>query len=299
MPELPEVHTTATELDLLIKGKKIIDVWTSYESSYYKNQIKDPSYFKKFKKEVIGAKIKSVTRRAKNVLINLDNNKTILVHMKMTGHLLYGKYEKGRRDKGKGIREDLWKPKEKGPLQDKMNGWIRLVFTLSNEKHLVLSDMRKFAKVTLKNELDHLGPEPLDQNFKFQNFKKQIYKKQKGKIKTELMNQELIAGIGNIYSDEALWMSGIHPETPVDQISNQKLQKLFKSIKIVLKKGIHFSGDSMQDYRRPDGTAGEFQKHHCVYQRKNKECLKKGCKGKIQRIVVGGRSSHFCPECQK
>lgn len=292
MPELPEVHTTVTELNKLLKGKKITDIWTSYKSSYtpYKNQIKNPAYFKKFKKEILNSKIVFVERKAKNILINLDNKKTILIHMKMTGHLLYGKYKKTNK---------TWTPNQKGPLNDKMNGWIRLVFTFSNGKHLALSDLRKFAKVTLEKETDHLGPEPLETSFKFENFKSQIFKKPTGKIKTVLMNQELISGIGNIYSDEALWMSGIDPETQVEKIQNHKLQTLFKNIKIILKKGIRFSGDSMSDYRRPDGTPGNFQKYHCVYQRKSLFCKRKGCKGKIQRKVVNGRSSHFCPECQK
>jgi formamidopyrimidine-DNA glycosylase len=298
MPELPEVHTTATELNSLIKNKKIVDIWTSYKSSYYQNQIKDPAYFKKFKSQIKNCKVVSVERRAKNILINLDNNKTILVHLKMTGHLLYGKFKK---EKGE------WIPNQKGPLNDKMNGWIRLVFTLSNGKHLALSDLRKFAKVTLETDLDHLGPEPLERAFTFDVFKKQINKKPTGKIKTVLMNQELISGIGNIYSDEALWMSKIDPETPVKKLISQpnsrqaddKLKLLLKNIKEVLRKGIKLSGDSMSDYRRPDGSPGEFQKHHRVYQRKNLDCFRKDCKGKIERKVVNGRSCHFCPKCQK
>lgn len=290
MPELPEVHTTATELDRLIKGKKILDVWTSYRSSYYRNQIKDPKYFREFKKEVLGAKFIGVERRAKNILINLDNGQTILVHLKMTGHLLHGKYKKTR---------GTWIADEKGFLKDKMNGWIRLVFTLSDNKHLALSDMRKFAKVTLEQDLDHLGPEPLEKSFTFKKFKEQINKKPNGKIKTVLMNQELIAGIGNIYSDEALWMSSIDPETSVKKLKDEKLKVLFKNIKTILRKGIRLSGDSMSDYRRPDGSPGNFQKYHAVYQRKNESCKHKSCKGKIQRKVVNGRSAHFCPFCQK
>lgn len=303
MPELPEVHTTATELNRLLKDKSIINVWTSYKSNYpsYKNQIKNSNYFKKFKKEVVGSKIISVERRAKNILINLDNAKTILIHMKMTGHLLYGEYEIARSEKREARSKEIeWRPKQKGgPLNDKMNGWIRLVFTLSNNKHLVLSDLRKFAKVTLEKELGHLGPEPLDKSFTFEIFKEQINKKPNGHIKTILMNQELISGIGNIYSDEALWMSKINPETTVKKLKDEKLKELFGKIKLVLKKGIKLSGDSMSDYRRPDGTPGNFQKHHCVYQRKNQDCMRKECNGKIERKVVNGRSSHFCPICQK
>jgi formamidopyrimidine-DNA glycosylase len=290
MPELPEVHTTATELNKLLKNKKIVNVWTSYKSSYYKDQIKNPKYFQKFNKEILNSKIISVTRRAKNILINLDNNKTILIHMKMTGHLLYGSYK---------FNKNEWKPNQKGPLNDKMNGWIRLVFTLNNNKHLALSDLRKFAKVTLENETEHLGPEPLEESFKFSNFKYQIYKKLNSKIKMVLLDQAIIAGIGNIYSDESLWMSQIHPEALVKNLNDTQIRNLLKNIKEVLQKGIKFSGDSMSDYRRPDGTPGNFQKHHCVYQRKNQPCKRRCCKGKISRIVVGGRGTHYCPECQK
>ena len=290
MPELPEVHTTATELNHLIRGLRIINTWTSYKNAYYKNQIKDPVYFKKFKKETLGSKIIDVDRKGKNVLINLDNQKTILIHMKMTGHLLYGKYKK---------TDETWLPNQKGYLEDKMNGWIRLVFELSNGKHLVLSDMRKFAKVTLEQGLEHLGPEPLEKSFTLEVFKRQINMKPAGKIKTVLMNQEIISGIGNIYSDEVLWMSGINPQTPVKKIKEDKLKTLFKNIKSILRKGIRLSGDSMSDYRRPDGSPGNFQKHHCVYQRKNLPCKRVGCKGKICRIIVNGRSAHFCPVCQK
>lgn len=290
MPELPEVHTTATDLDALINGKKIIGVWTSYKSTYYQNQIKNPVYFRKFKKTICETNILNVKRRAKNVLINLDNGHTILIHMKMTGHLLYGRYC---------FENKTWIPKEKGPLEDKMNGWIRLVFILDNGKHLVLSDLRKFAKVTLENDLEKIGPEPLEKEFDFKTFKKQINKKPNGKIKSVLLNQEVIAGIGNIYSDEALWMSGIHPETLTKDLSESQKKTLLKNIKEVLRKGIKFSGDSMSDYRRPDGTPGNFQKHHSVYQRKNLDCKRKTCKGKICRIVVGNRGTHYCPQCQK
>lgn len=292
MPELPEVHTTTIELKKLIKGKKIVSIWSNYNSPHYKGkkQIKDSNYFTKFKKEVIGKKILDVRRRAKNVLIDIEGSKTILIHMKMTGHLLYGKYK---------IENKVWTPCQKGPLNDKMNGWIRLVFTLSNHKHLVLSDMRKFAKVTLEDDTKHLGPEPLEKKFTYKVFEKRISKKPKGCIKTVLMNQELIAGIGNIYSDEALWFSQIHPQSIVSKISEQKLKMLYKNTKKVLQKGINLSGDSMSDYRRPDGSPGKFQLHHKVYQRKNMECKKGGCVGKIKRIVVNGRSAHFCPDCQK
>jgi len=302
MPELPEVETTANDLRKLVVGLQITDTWTNYDSPYYygKKQIKDPKYFKKFKKEICGSQIIETGRIGKNVLIHLNNGKTILIHMKMTGHVLYGKYDFDK-------KKNEWAPSENGPLQDPFNGWIRFVITLSNKKHLALSDMRKFAKVTLLetnklNEIDDLreiGPDPLQKIVSISYFTDALSKKPTGKIKTVLMDQSLISGIGNIYSDEALWLSKIHPEKIVKKLSTKNFKEIFSNVKKVLKKGINFSGDSMQDYRRPNGEPGKFQHHHKVYQRKGKECMDKNCTGTISRIVVNGRSSHFCPECQK
>lgn len=295
MPELPEVQTTASILNKRVKGLKIIDIWTDYNSPYYlgKNSIKDKKYFSFFKKELLNKDIISVGRRAKNVLINVSGNKTILVHMKMTGHLLYGKYA---------FDGKKWSPKEDGSLNDPYNRFIHLVFSLSNMKHLVLCDTRKFAKVvvldTLKlnvsEGLDKLGPEPLDESFNFNKFKEALSKKPSGKIKTVLMDQEIIAGIGNIYSDEVLWYSGIHPLEKVENISEEKLKILFKYIKKILKQSILLGGDSMSDYRNPYGEKGGYQKIHKVYRRVGEKCKTKGCSGIIKRIKVGGRSAHFC-----
>lgn len=300
MPELPEVETTANDLNKLIVGKTITDSWSGYDSKYYygKPQIKDPKYFKNFKKEIIGKKVLSVTRKAKNVLINLSGNKTILVHMKMTGHLLFGEYKKTKNE---------WFPVSiKGPLVDPFNKWVRFVIKFKDGKHLALSDMRKFAKITLldtdtildSDDLKKLGPEIFDKGFTFKKFSERLNLKPKGNIKTVLMNQEVITGIGNIYSDEALWLTKLHPETLVSDISNEKMKDLFINSKKVLRKGIDFKGDSMQDYRRPSGEPGDFQNHHNVYQRRRKDCNRKGCKGVIERIVVGGRGTHYCPFCQ-
>lgn len=325
MPELPEVHTTAKMLNNLLSGRKILDVWTSYGGVIHegKNHIKNRKYFSEFKKKVVGEKVKSVSRRGKNVLIHLSDNKTILVHMKMTGHLLFGSYRKvsgnsksetlnskqAQNSKSKitnSWEKEKWMPNEptKSPLWDPFNRFVRLVFTLSGKKHLVLSDVRKFAKVCLiekdeKTDIDTLGPEPLEKSFGFSSFKFQLMKKPAWKIKTVLMNQELIAGVGNIYSDEVLWLADIHPESQVSKIPEKKMKILFQELKIILKKGIEFSGDSTSDYRRPDGQRGSFQHHHKVYRRKGEGCLKKNCAGTISRIVVTGRSAHFCPKHQK
>jgi len=295
MPELPEVQTTVNILNKKVKGLTILDVWTDYDSAFHKDKknIKDKNYFPFFKKEILNKKILGVTRRAKNVLINVSGNKTILVHMKMTGHLLYGKYK---------FENKKWFPLDEGPLSDPYNRFIHLVFSLSNKNFLVLSDTRKFAKVfvydtdkTYKTaDLEKLGPEPLDKSFTYKIFKERLYKKPNSVIKTVLMDQTIIAGIGNIYSDEVLWMSSIHPKSIVKNIEEKRLKLLFKNVIKVLNESIKVGGDSMSDYRNPLGEKGGYQNIHKVYRRTGERCQKKNCKGIIRRIKVGGRSSHYC-----
>lgn len=304
MPELPEVQTTVNGLNQTVVGKTITTVWTNYKSSFkpHKDTIKDPAYFSIFKKEVVGQKITSASRVAKNILIHLSNKKIILVHMKMTGHLLYGKYRLSQ------DKKDPWSPEESETpaLRDPFNRHIRLVFSLSNGKYLALSDMRKFAKVLLIDSvhnphLSHIGPDPLSKDFSFDLFKERLLKKKSGPIKSILMDQTVIAGVGNIYSDEALWLSGIHPEEDVKKVfkNTKKLKELYISIILVLKKGIDLGGDSMSDYRNIKGEKGEFQGKHNAYRKTGEQCSKAGCTGIIQRKVVRGRSAHFCSVHQR
>jgi len=301
MPELPEVQTTVNGINKHVSGLSISGVWTDYNSSYHtgKDNIKDPTFFKKFKKETVGSKILKSERCGKNILINLSNRKTILVHMKMTGHVMYGKYKKV----GK-----IWLAVEPGPLRDDpYNKFVHLVFSLSNDKHLVLCDTRKFAKVTINDtekihQSTHLsshGPEPLDKNFSENLFRQALSKKPNGAIKQVLMNPEIISGIGNIYSDEILWRAHVHPQEQVKNIPNKSWSIIYKAMKETLKSGIDFGGDSMSDYRNILGERGKFQEKHNVYRKTGEKCPKKGCTGKIVRIKVGGRSAHFCDKHQK
>jgi len=302
MPELPEVQTTVNGLSKYTIGLTISDVWTNYNSPYFKgsNTIKDPVYFKYFKKEILGQKIIKTERRAKNILISLSNAKTILVHMKMTGHLLFGKYKKTADDK------ETWVANEEGLLQDPFNQFLHLVFTFSNNTHLAFSDMRKFAKVTLFEtdkrteviDLKNLGPEPLE-NLLFETFVSQLSQKPRGKIKTVLMDQSILAGIGNIYSDEILWESSIHPERITRDITQIEMKKMWHATQKILTKGIKLGGDSMSDYRNIHGERGGFQNSHKAYRRTKQPCLKKGCEGIIARKIIGGRSAHFCTAHQK
>ncbi len=301
MPELPEVHTTATILNALVRDKNIIDAWSDYDSPFYvgKKNIKDPAYFKKFRKEIIGKKIVRVWRRAKNVLIDIEGDSTILIHMKMTGHLLHGKFALD-------AKKNQWQAVEEGPMKDPFNRFIHFVISLSDGNRIAFSDMRKFATVHLISDkealgktFEKLGPEPLEDSFDWKALKARLSRRPNMKIKTALMDQGLVVGIGNIYSDELLWMSKVNPERRISSISDADFRLMTKSAKEVLSKGIDFGGDSMSDYRNPHGVPGEFQMHHNAYRRTGKGCNRKSCNGVIQRKVINGRSAHFCDTCQR
>ena len=306
MPELPEVTTTVNGLQKVLPRLIVLDVWTDLSKKnpikQFRETIKNETFFKDFKKKVTGQKIIKVERRAKNILIHVSGGYTILIHLKMTGHLIYGKYDFNK-------KENKWTPdkKERPALFDPYNRFLHVVFTLSNKKQLVFCDSRKFGKVTIipthtleiSSHLKNIGPEPLENSFSISEFKKRLLLKPNWKIKTVLMDQSIIAGIGNIYSDEMLWLSSIHPESNPNKIPQKELTKLYDGMKEVLTKGINFGGDSMSDYRNIHGLPGDFQNHHNVYKKKNTTCVKKGCKGVIIRKVINGRSAHFCDKHQK
>jgi len=304
MPELPEVETTVRGIQTHVVGKKVADCWTDYKSPSHKGKdnIKNPLYFKKVRELLRGTKIIGATRRAKNVLIHFSNKNTLLLHMKMTGHVMYGHYVFDKKKK-----VDPWTPTDKGPLQDPFNKWIHFVITFSDHTQMVLSDMRKFAKVTLIKTEDietslhthHLGPEPLANTFTLTTFKEKLSKRPKAPIKSALMDQKLIAGIGNIYSDEILWRAGVHPESHFEAIPSPQIHLMFKAMKETLKKGIDFGGDSMSDYRNIKGERGLFQEQHQAYRRTKLQCKKKGCGGTIVRKIIRTRSAHFCDTHQK
>ncbi len=283
MPELPEVHTTVEGLKTVVIGKTIKDVWSDfYVGAKYRNRqnIKNKKYFDKFKNITAGAKIKSLERKGKNILINLSNGFTIIVHMKMTGCLMYKKDKKGK--------------------------YIHLVFSLSDGNYLLLSDLRKFASVTisktaelhLHDTVGKLGIDPLDSQFNAKKLFETIHSKKNWPIKSALLNQNSIAGLGNIYSDEILWATGIHPLSCADQIPPKKFGEIFKAMRAILKFSIKHGGDSKSDYRNAFGEKGGFQNFHKVYAQKGQKCPKRNCGGIIQRIVVRGRSAHFCPKHQ-
>lgn len=279
MPELPEVHTTVEGLRGTIVGKTIKKVWSDFHLNTAhgeRKNIKNGEYFVDFKKQVVGARIIEIERIGKNIVINLSNKNSIIVHMKMTGHLMAGKFDK----------------------------YIHFLATLTHGKYLALSDMRKFASVCVektasltKHEgLSALGPDPL--RIKTEEFMTRIRSK-KAPIKSALLDQTVLSGIGNIYSDEILWASSVHPLSNSAKIPLKILSVIYVNTKKILKKSIELGGDSMSDYRNAFGEKGGFQNFHQAYRRTGLSCGKRHCRGIIKRMIIRGRSAHFCPTHQQ
>ncbi len=283
MPELPEVETTVADLSKVAVGRKIADIWTD-----------TPKRFSVLSRDggvVVGGRIKAVSRRGKNIIIDLSDGKKILIHQKISGHLLFGKWS---------FDGERWVSK-KDSLQEKVNSYLRFIFTLDNGKMIGLSDPRKFAKVEIWDgeDLDRklsveIGPDAME--IDKEEFRERV--SNKGSIiKTVLMDQSVISGIGNIYSDEMLWDARISPYRRPKELSDKEMGALFRSMRKVLLKGIKLKGDSMSDYRLIDGTKGGYQNRHKVYKKEGESCPREDG-GTIERRKLGSRSLRFCPACQ-
>lgn len=266
MPELPEVETIKRDLEKVIVGKRIVDVCI-----HNPKVIRQPSA-DKFKKGLIGAVVKSILRKAKVLIIEFSNGKSLIAHLKMTGQLVYP---------GDGTRS-------------------RVSFHFAGGKNLDFNDQRLFGELRLLDDWRHLkfiqslGPEPQEVNSG--QFKEMLSSK-KIKIKPLLMDQAFISGIGNIYAAEILFRSGIHPERPANRLSEQEKELLLKEIKNTLQEAIRCGGSSVDDYIRLSGEPGSYVKHHKVYGRQDQPCLT--CKTPIKKIILGGRGTFFCPQCQQ
>ena len=296
MPELPEVETVVKDLKRRVVGRRILDVWTDW-----------PKYFRgmslaQFKKHTVGKKIVGVSRRGKNILIEISDSHLILVHQKMTGHLLLGSW---KLEVGRWV--SIGKSKE---MKDPKNGFIRLIFFLDKgksprqargESMLALSDMRRFAKVLcgpkekILNlpDLKNLGPEALEIPYK--DFR-ELFKTKRGKIKQVLMDQQFVVGIGNIYSDEILYVAKIHPLSRVEKLKEVHIKALYSAMRKILVKGIKMRGTSSDDFRDTYGKKGNYGSVILTYQRHGQKCARGHV---IHRVKVAQRSAHFCPVCQK
>ena len=291
MPELPEVQTVVNDLNKKVIGRKITGAWFDWPKVI---KAPRPAAFERFLKS---ERILRAKRRGKNILIYLSGNKLLLVHQKMTGHMLVGKWKVEKNKRPEPIEP-------RALITDPYNKYVHLILYLDNGKMLALSDLRKFAKVIagpvsqIENlpELKKLGPDALDPKFQYVAFKKTIGSEGR-KIHQVLMDQEVIAGIGNIYSDDILWKARIHPFKPANKLSGKEIRDLYKATKQILVKALKLRGTSTSDYRDTAGKEGGYTDYRLVYQREGEPCQR--CKTKIKRVKIGGRSAHFCSRCQK
>lgn len=272
MPELPEVETIKKGLQRRIVGRKITEIVYDTPKMLQPNP-------KTLLASVVGTRIVKVGRRAKLILIYLSNGNTLAIHLKLSGRLLYRK------------------------RTDPDDDWEHVTFKFDSGDELRFCNLRKFGYVRLlvgEKELRELlagfGPEPLTSEFTQEKFK-DILKKTSRAIKIVLMDQKKIAGVGNIYANDALFLAKIDPRRPAKEISDKEAKKLHQAIEKVLKAGIKYKGASDQYYLDVLGRKGSYQDHFLVYQRDGKKCF--DCQGKVERVKLGGRGTFFCPKCQK
>ena len=264
MPELPEVETIARKLRPDLIGKTILDADLRWPRT-----LATPSP-RLFKQQIKGQEIREVTRRAKFFILHLSNS-SLLIHLRMSGDLL--------------IRDSTIRPEKHD----------RLVLKLSDNHSLVFNDTRKFGRVWLtstpEDVLGRLGPEPLSGEFTTRWLYNALGKRHR-QLKPLLLDQTFLAGLGNIYTDEALHIAKLHPLVLSNSVTIEQAKVLREAVRKVLKEGIRRNGASIDWVYR----GGEFQNHFRVYDREGKSCLV--CSTEIKRITVGQRGTHYCPQCQ-
>ncbi|OGZ39039.1 MAG: DNA-formamidopyrimidine glycosylase, partial [Candidatus Portnoybacteria bacterium RIFCSPHIGHO2_12_FULL_40_11] len=233
---------------------------------------------KKFKKIVEGSKIINIARRAKLLIIELSNGYDLVIHLKLTGQLIFN---------------------------GQINKYSHLIYYFTDGDYLLHNDLRQFGfvKVVPQKKLnkflakENFGPEPLEKNFTLDLFKRLLAKKPKAKIKPLLMDQTFIAGLGNIYSDEVLFYAKVKPIRIVKTLKPEEIKKIYQGIKKILPKAIKRQGTSVDMYLTAEGKEGTYASLLKVYGRCDEPCFV--CKTRIKRLKLGGRSAHFCPKCQK
>ncbi len=267
MPELPEVETVARHLRKTVVGERVVGV-----------EILDERFAElKERHELVGRRVERVDRRGKYLSMLLDDGWVLQIHLMMAGRLL--------------VRPARWE-------EDR---FLRLLVRMEGGLEVRFCDMRRFGRAGLMDAAEYrafgrrLGPEPLSGGFTAARLR-QVMEGRKTALKSALLNQKLIAGIGNIYADEALWRGRLHPLRTAGGLSEEKAKRLHRGIRKALREGLAAGGTTFSQYRNAEGGAGEYQRELRVFQRTGEKCFR--CRGVIERIVVGGRSTHFCPRCQ-
>ena len=287
MPELPEVEVVKKSLKKTINHLTLKQI--QIHNKYLRYEINQ-----NLLKKMISSKILSIDRRSKYILINLSNDHTILIHLGMTGKIIIR------------VKKNDFNSSFYFDLKGSSNKHNHVIFKFNKDIELIYNDVRKFGfiKIEKTTNLDNsfhlkkLGPEPLSNKFNINYFinntkKKEIY------LKDLLMNQKFVSGLGNIYVNEAIYLSKINPKIRVNKISKKKVIGLIANIKKVLKKAIKEGGSSIKDFSSVEGEDGNYQQYFNVYGRKGERCKHPNCVGIIRALRISNRSTFFCPKCQK
>ena len=287
MPELPEVETIRIGLAKLLPGLKVKNIWHDWPKSF-PNAPADVARF------LINAQVKSVRRRAKVLIIDLSSDYSLVIHLKMTGQLVFvGKKRFGAGHPNDDLIKDL-------PAKS-----TRVIIDFTDGSKLFFNDQRKFGWMRLLPtveipEIDFfkkVGPEPLEDNFTAAMFIERLLRRKKSSIKAVLLDQTILAGVGNIYADEALWAAKIHPAIPVNELTKPKLVTLHASLLAVLRLSIEKGGSTDKNYVNAEGKKGSYLNFAQVFRRQGQPCPR--CGTIIDKIRVAGRGTHLCPHCQK
>lgn len=287
MPELPEVETVRRGLhELIIDGKvKSVDHDTPKS---FPNSTADVREF------LINAKVTDVRRRAKVLLIDLSTDYTLVIHLKMTGQIVF----RGESVFGAGHPNDSLI----GELPDRST---RVTIEFADGSHLYFNDQRKFGWMKLMPTLEvsnidfmkKVGPEPLEADFTPEEFAARFKRRSKTSIKAALLDQTVIAGVGNIYADESLWGAKIHPKRLVNTITTEEFQKLYEELRSVMNLAIEKGGSTDKNYVNAEGKRGSYMDFARVFRRKGKPCPR--CATTIIKFKAAGRGTHICPHCQR
>lgn len=274
MPELPEVETYVRELEPSLAGRRVTGVTVRWARTVTLPAVPQ------FMQAMLDRRFTTFARRGKYMLLGLENEATLIVHLRMTGRLTL----------------------HATPVPADKH--THVVFDLADGGQLHFQDSRKFGRIWLVTTpatvLDKLGPEPLGEDFRAEDFAQRLAGRT-ASIKALLLDQAIVAGVGNIYADESLYVAGIHPARPGGELDRQETAKLQEAIRTVLGKAITARGSSLgsssiQNYQRLGGEPGDYQSQHRVFQRTGQPCLR--CGEPIERILLAQRSTHFCPNCQ-
>ncbi len=288
MPELPEVETVRRGLYELIIGRKVKAVEHDTAKSF-PNASADVKHF------LVGATITDVRRRAKVLLIDLSSEYTLVIHLKMTGQMVF---------RAANVAFGAGHPNDSliGELPDRST---RVTFAFEDGSHLYFNDQRKFGWVRLMPTLEvpnidfmkKVGPEPLEDDFTAEQFMERFKRRARSSIKAALLDQTIVAGVGNIYADESLWGAKIHPQTLVQDINKKQFEKLYTELRYVLNLSIEKGGSTDRNYVNAEGKKGSYIDFARVFRREGKPCPR--CGTTIIKFKAAGRGTHICPHCQK